>query len=106
MERMFNNHTTADIQFHIEGKTIYAHRDILRTTSSYMSQQLAGAWKDKSAITIAGYSYRVYYLYLHYLYTDRLNVTADEVLDLYVLAKELNEDRLKQRCHYIINHRG
>lgn len=106
MERMFNNQTTSDTAFHLEGKTIYVDRNILVAASVYMSQQFAGAWKDKSSISIADYGYHVYYLYLHYLYTEQLGVTFDEAVALNVLATNLREDKLKERCYQIIRHGG
>lgn len=104
MEKMFNNKTASNTEFHIDRQTIYVDRDILISASAYMAQQFAGAWKEKTSIAITDYGYQVYYLYLHYLYTDRLSATVDEAVELYVLARELHEDQLKQRCHEIIKH--
>lgn len=102
MERMFNNPITSDFKFHLEGKTIHVHRVVLVTTSWYMSQQFSDAWRDTTSTTIGDYSHRVYYLYLHFLYTDRLEVSFDEAIDLYVLARDQAKDQLRHRCVEII----
>lgn len=93
---MFNNSKTSDAEFRIEGKPILVHRAVLSTSSNYMFAKFRGPWKSKSTITIRKYSYRVYQLYLRFLYTDRLSCSKNEALDLYALASNNKEDALKE----------
>lgn len=99
---MFNNPNISNFEFHLEGKKIYAVRNILAFTSSFMAGKFEGDWQYKSSVVIDDYLYQTYHNYLRYLYTDRLDISVDEALNLSVLAMDYGEEVLKQRCIDII----
>lgn len=103
LERMFNNQLVSDFQFVVQGKTIYVNRDVLTVTSAYMKKQLEGEWRMKATVTVEVYKYDVYYNYLFFLYTDKLKLSRDQAIELMALAVSIGENKLKQRCHDIIN---
>lgn len=101
---MFDNQATSDTEFHLGNRTIYVHRGLLISRSNYMLRQFATAWRAMSSITIPDYSYHIYQLYLRYIYTgpkvilDQLRNTPSDVIGLYVVAANVQDEQLKQSC--------
>lgn len=100
-----DNPETSDIRFDVGGKTIHAHRVILRLASGYMHQQLDKHWtKDIETVKISDFSYDAYSRYIRFLYTDQLDVVrGEQATDLLVLAKKLEETRLEKKIEEMIH---
>lgn len=100
---IFNNPDINNVEFNVKGQKIYAIKQILSFSSEFMRAQFEGEWQSKSSIVIGEESnYETYLFYLQYLYTDRLEITVDQAMDLGTLAMRYNEVVLKQRCIDII----
>lgn len=102
--RLFDDEKSADIHFVIEGKTIHAHRWFLNISSNYFQRMLSDTWckEDTNEIEINEYSYNIFYAYLRYIYTDCIEVSVDETVELLDLANCYLEDELKQKCVNIL----
>lgn len=102
MDNVFNNKTLSDTTFIVGNKKIYAQRAVLRSFSNYMLFQFNGAWSAESTIKITKYNYHIYYLYIRYIMTGNLDISAEDALDLFVVASNNKEDKLKEKLKTII----
>ncbi|KAH9501224.1 RCC1 and BTB domain-containing protein 1 [Dermatophagoides farinae] len=98
LRQSFNDQATSDIEFIIDGQSIYVHQWFLQLSSQYLNRMLSDEWmetamimdkneydsadvqnngqqkqeKIRKKIELHTYSYEVFYAYLRYLYTDIL----------------------------------
>lgn len=96
----FNDQSSGDLEFWIDGRPIYAHRWFLKITSKYFERMLSELWlkPESNKIEISDYSYTIFMAYLRYLYTDCIEVNLDETIELLDLADCYLEDNLKEKC--------
>ena len=106
LARSFDDPKSSELQFLVDDKTIYVHRWFLKISSKYFDRMLSDTWcqPDKSQIEIHDYSYEIYSANLRYIYTDVIEVTLEEAVELLDLANCYLEDDLKQKCINIIRH--
>ena len=104
---LFNNQRYSDIKFKVDIKHIVAHKLILKTRCDYYSSMFSENWSqnDLNEIEVNDYSYNVFYAFLKYLYTDCVDINVEEVFDLKALAKFYCEEKLINKCDYIIRTR-
>jgi alpha-tubulin suppressor-like RCC1 family protein len=110
--KLFNNPKNSDLKFKIEGKYIYVQKCILETNCKYFESKFKESTKPmrestenktrEDIIEIKGYSYDVYYAFLNYLYTHSIDIEAEKVIDLLVLANDYKEEELKLKCVEIV----
>lgn len=104
LARTFDDPASSDLQFVVDGKAIHVNRWFLKTSSKYFEKMLSDTWchADKTQIEIQDYSYEIYFAYLRYIYTDCIEVSLQEAVDLVDLANCYLEDELKAKCTNII----
>ena len=104
LARSFNDPKISDLQFVIDDKPIYVHRSFLKISSKYFDRMLSETWcqADTNQIVIHDYSYETYFAYLRYIYTDCIEVSLEEAVELLDLANCYLEDDLKLKCINII----
>ncbi|PIK54230.1 putative RCC1 and BTB domain-containing protein 1 [Apostichopus japonicus] len=82
----FNDENTSDISFVVEDQRIHVHKAFLKI----------------SEIEITQFTYPVYRAFLHYLYTDHVDIPPEEAISLMDLANAYCETHLKKLCERII----
>lgn len=104
LARSFNDPHSSDLQFVIDERTIYVHRWFLKISSKYFEKMLSETWcnPESNKIEINAYSYDIYFAYLRYIYTDCIEVSVEEAVELLDLANCYLEDDLKSKCINII----
>jgi RCC1 and BTB domain-containing protein len=112
MLKLFNNPQYSDLKFKIEDKHIYVHKCILGINCKYFESKLTDSSRamrestenkrNTGEIEITEYSYDVFYAFLRYLYTDCIEIEAEKAMDLFVLANDYKEEKLKLKCIDII----
>jgi len=89
--RHFNSIESSDFMFVVENKEIRVHKTILSLRSEYLAKMLNGSWKESQSnkIVTDKYSYKVYYAFLRFLYTDAISHDMDamELVELMDLAR-------------------
>jgi speckle-type POZ protein len=97
--------TFTDVEFVVEGRSIYAHRVILILSSEKFKMQFLGHFQEsnqgKIKIKVEDYSFDTYKTFLSYLYTTKINLQSadlDVLLELIRLADEHMIDNLKILC--------
>ena len=105
----FNNPNNYDFKFKIIWATdepntsdniIYCHKWIVEQNSDYLKQLLA----DRQAVNeteIKGYSYKTFYNFIQYLYTDSIESIENDVKvlsEILLLSDMYSEEELKTRC--------
>ncbi|KYQ92740.1 hypothetical protein DLAC_06744 [Tieghemostelium lacteum] len=85
------------VEFEGEIKIFNAHKCILVTRSQKFKTLFESQFSEavNSELVIDSISPTVYYNFLHYLYTDRLNINDDNVIELYVLSHQELQERMK-----------
>jgi hypothetical protein len=95
LRSFLNEERLSDVTFLVEGKPIYAHR-MLCMRCPYFSQMFENQTSEN--ITITSVSHRAFLALLEYLYTDRVEVSLDTAMDLFVAADQFGVERLKRIC--------
>lgn len=90
LESLINDKTFSDLELEVDGKSIFVHKLILAKRSGELSilnnYQLKEYFKDKikdvKKLTIDGIPYSIFLECLKYIYTDKINVTDENEVDL------------------------
>lgn len=79
----------ADVVFHVQGRTIEAHRVILSARSPFFKQKFESAWKDRKEIRFSKekLSFPALFSLIHFFYSDRLEIAVDDMEDLVRISK-------------------
>ncbi|PAV84457.1 hypothetical protein WR25_18282 isoform E [Diploscapter pachys] len=78
----FNDPTHCDMKIIVEGKAIHVHKALLKIRCQYFRVRLGELWHDsnENTLEVKDFPYNVYKAFLHWLYTDELNVDLEEAL--------------------------
>lgn len=70
--------------FYIQGRPIEAHRVILSARSPFFRKKFKSDWKDRKEVRFSKekLSYPALYSLLHFFYSDRLEISVDDMEDL------------------------
>jgi RCC1 and BTB domain-containing protein len=101
----FDDPKTSDIQFTVEGKTIHAHKAILRIRSEHFRCMFQGKWEENNESVLAvdeSVRFPVFRSFLHYLYTDKIDLPPEDAVDLLKLANYYCETKLRCQCETLI----
>ncbi|XP_021955121.1 RCC1 and BTB domain-containing protein 1 isoform X1 [Folsomia candida] len=104
----FDDPKTCDVQFSVEGKLIHAHKAILKIRSDHFRCMFNGKWKEteESPETVINVEptvrFSVFRAFLQYLYTDKIDLPAEEAVDLLKLANYYCEVKLRNQCEVLI----
>ncbi len=96
-----NEHSFPDIKFHIEGKTVYAHKSILCARSSHYAAMFKSGMVESAADTVPihGSSLDAFQAQLEFLYTGSVpNLTPDTAVEVMTLADKLGLSDLQALC--------
>jgi len=101
----FDDPHTADVRFLVENKEIHAHKAVLKIRCEHFRSMFQDHWEEgtnEGCIDIRHFSYPVYRAFLHYLYTDQVDLPPEDAIGLLDLANSYCEQQLKRRCERII----
>ncbi|CAL7941032.1 unnamed protein product [Xylocopa violacea] len=98
------NLTTSDLVIQVHGKPIHVHKAILKIRCHYFRSMFQDHWVENSQSIIEHdqFSYDTYNTFLKYLYTNEIDLPAENALELLDLANVYSENRLKRRCIQMI----
>lgn len=98
-----DNQLLSDITFIVEGIPIHAHK-ILCLRCSYFRNMLTGEYMESKAseIVIEDIGYQVFLILLEYLYSDHVDVTIENAMEILIVAEKFGVDRLKKICENIM----
>ncbi|XP_063687521.1 RCC1 and BTB domain-containing protein 1-like [Bolinopsis microptera] len=104
IEQAFDDRSTADITFQVNGVSIYAHKAILKIRSQYFQGMFRSPFTESSqdVIEVSQFSYDVYRAFLEFLYTDQVTMEPEDAIHLMDLANAYCEPKLKYLCERII----
>ncbi|XP_054169352.1 RCC1 and BTB domain-containing protein 2-like [Oppia nitens] len=105
LSQAFNNPTTYDLTFIINGRPLYCHKTILRIRNKHFYRNCCKylrttyCEKTRKEIVINSYSYDVFHDFLRFLYGLSLpTITVTTVHELYKLAVTYEEQDLLDLC--------
>ena len=102
---MFNNPLMSDMKFTCEGskKQFYAHKYVLGTSSAVFHAMFYGELAETKAIVhLSDTDEESFEQFLHFLYTDECNLTADNVMSVMYLSKKYIVPSLTEKCVAIV----
>jgi len=105
MNNLLNNEKYSDVSFEVEGKKIFAHRNILAIRSNYFANLFDSGMRESTNNVIKmddTASHAAVYTLLQYLYTGKVNVSADTAFEVMKLAEGYLLERLKFLCEEIV----
>lgn len=103
LKMAFNDSSTSDLKFCVEGKLIYVHKVILKFRSEHFYSMFQSHWQnDKETLDITTYPYNVYNAFLEYLYTGEVQLPLEDAIGLLDLANAYGETELKHLCERVI----
>ncbi|CAK9798779.1 RCC1 and BTB domain-containing protein 1 [Anthophora quadrimaculata] len=96
----FDDANTSDLVVEVQGELIYVHKAILKIRCRYFKTmfETVSAEDNQSVINENHFSYEVYKAFLEYLYTDEIDVSSNNFLELLNLATAYSENHLRKRC--------
>ena len=94
-----NDKKAVDICFQVRGKQIWAHKRVLKPALPYFDTMFQPRWSDpeKTYVEVRHYSYKTFYAFLHYLYTEELTKNVN-LKYLRRVARFYGHDELQQIC--------
>ena len=107
---LFNQSSTRDIEFCIDGNTVSAHKAILASRSDYFAAMFSSSWSEasQSSVSIPDVSYEIFHAILKFIYgvsQDVLKFPASKVMrvaDMYGmqdLVDLIGVDIKINKCH-------
>lgn len=98
-EQRLNNQFT-DVSLVINDTIIRAHRSILAASCKYFHVMFTGSLveKQQDTIELQDFSPEILSLVIDFIYTGNLNITKDNVQDLFVTADFLQLNEALQTC--------
>ncbi|KYM89097.1 RCC1 and BTB domain-containing protein 1 [Atta colombica] len=107
LELAFDDPSTSDLKIQVEGQYIHVHKAILKIRSTYFKIMFQHNWAENNQNVIEHdqFSYVVYKAFLKYLYTDVIDLSQENTLELLALANAYCENNLKKYCIQMIKQR-
>jgi RCC1 and BTB domain-containing protein len=99
-DTLVDQDTFSDVTFMVESRPIYAHRAILAARSEHFRAMFSSGMRESNSdtIPIANTRYDIFLALLRYIYTDRVDLSAEDAAELYMTAEMYRLDRLKDLC--------
>jgi leucine-zipper-like transcriptional regulator 1 len=96
---LVNNDTLSDVTFVVEGRSVYAHK-LMLMRCSYFEALFLGQMREAqmSTIPIDEVRYEIFLSILEYLYTDELDFSFHNAMELFEAADRFCIHRLKSMC--------
>lgn len=104
LKQAFDDATTSDLVIQVQGKPIHVHKSVLKIRCQHFRSMFQEHWAEDSQniIQLDTFSHAVYKSFLRYLYTDEVDLPAENALELLDLANAYCENQLKRRCVQMI----
>ncbi|XP_018376623.1 PREDICTED: RCC1 and BTB domain-containing protein 1-like [Trachymyrmex cornetzi] len=105
LEAAFDDSSTSDLTIKVGKKSIYVHKNILKSRSSYFANmfQFSGLENKRSVIKYDDYSYIVHRAFFKYLYTGTIDLLSlENELELLKLSNKYCVSNLEKDCIRII----
>ncbi|XP_012252206.2 RCC1 and BTB domain-containing protein 1-like isoform X2 [Athalia rosae] len=104
LRQAFDDATTSDIVIQVQGKPIHVHKSVLKIRCLHFRSMFQEHWAEDSQniLQLDQFSHAVYKSFLRYLYTDEVDLPAENALELLDLADAYCETQLKRRCVQLI----
>ncbi|XP_060815883.1 uncharacterized protein LOC132907131 [Bombus pascuorum] len=105
LRNAFDDPTTSDLVIQVHGKPIHVHKAVLKIRCHYFRTMFQEHWVENSQSIIEHeqFSYDVYKTFLKYLYTNEVDLSQENALELLDLANVYSENQLKRHCIQMIN---
>ncbi|XP_076904897.1 BTB/POZ domain-containing protein At2g04740-like [Bidens hawaiensis] len=95
-----------DVIFCLHGRPIEAHRVILSARSPYFKKKFETDWRDRNKIRFSRekLSYPAFYSFVHFFYSDRLEIAVDDMEDLVRICKVCKCESLQKVIEKEVRH--
>lgn len=104
--KLVNNPVMSDVEFIVEGKTVYATRAVLAARSEHFRALFYGGMREtqsQEAVNLPDIQFPVFNALLEYIYTDKVgDISSELAVHLLIAAERFLLDRLKALCEDVI----
>ena len=111
--QFYNNPQFSDIQFLIEGRTVYAHKVIITRLSEHLNLMFTSNMREswETVVEFKSIKYSVFMILLKYLYTgdpeidagtEGQEITTEYLIEILKTADRFLLDAITQRCEHIL----
>ncbi|XP_075738887.1 kelch repeat and BTB domain-containing protein 8-like [Rhipicephalus microplus] len=101
-ETLWLKRQMTDVEVHVEAKIFQAHKLILTCHSPYFHKLLISTKPEMLKVQLNGITHESFSVLLAYMYTGRLQLTCQNIVDVFQAAKHLNMKRIKERCAQVL----
>jgi hypothetical protein len=98
---LVNSKYLSDLIFHVNGQKIYAHKALLITSSFLFYDKFHV--KGETQMTVKGIDLETFMKILTYCYTDKIQVTEEDVLELLLAGNVLQVRQITNVCNGFIS---
>lgn len=91
-----------DVQVHVEGEVFPAHKLVLACHSPYFHKSLINSKPEMLKVELNGITHESFSVLLEYMYTGRLLLTCQNIVDVFQAAKHLDMKRIKELCAKVL----
>ncbi|KAI9911314.1 hypothetical protein PsorP6_009036 [Peronosclerospora sorghi] len=99
LRTLVNNQLASDVTFTVEGSPIYAHKSLC-IRCKYFEAMFTGEMRESTAreVEIVDTDRATFLSLLEYVYTDRLSVAGEDLMELFIAADRYGIESLKHLC--------
>eukprot|EP00929_Paragymnodinium_shiwhaense_P042678 TRINITY_DN22048_c0_g3_i1.p1 TRINITY_DN22048_c0_g3~~TRINITY_DN22048_c0_g3_i1.p1 ORF type:complete len:185 (-),score=15.24 TRINITY_DN22048_c0_g3_i1:251-757(-) len=100
LRSMVGNKDFSDVVFIVEGQKVHAHRAFLAARCDHFRAMFSCGMREthETEITLEDISHSIFLALLEFLYTDTIDVSPSEAIELYTAADLYTLSRLKKLC--------
>ncbi|KAK8757746.1 hypothetical protein V5799_004619 [Amblyomma americanum] len=100
-EALWLKHQLTDVEVQVETEVFPAHKLVLTCHSPYFHKLLINTKPEMLKVQLNGITHESFSVLLEYMYTGRLQLTCQNIVDVFQASKHLDMKRIKERCAQI-----
>ncbi|CAN8004001.1 unnamed protein product [Ixodes hexagonus] len=101
-EMLWLKQQMTDVQVHVETEVFMAHKLILTCHSPYFLKLLLNTKPEMLKVQLNGITHESFGVLLKYMYTGRLDLTCQNIVDVFQAAKHLDMKCIKEKCAEVL----
>ncbi|XP_077520037.1 kelch repeat and BTB domain-containing protein 12-like [Amblyomma americanum] len=101
-EALWLKHQLTDVEVQVETEVFPAHKLVLTCHSPYFHKLLINTKPEMLKVQLNGITHESFSVLLEYMYTGRLQLTCQNIVDVFQASKHLDMKRIKERCAQVL----
>ncbi|XP_064479479.1 kelch-like protein 24 [Ornithodoros turicata] len=101
-QTLWEERPMTDVEVHVETRVFPAHKFILTCHSPYFLKLLLKTKPEMLKVQLNGITQGSFQVLLKYMYTGRLELTCQNIVDVFQAAKHLQMKNIKEKCAEVL----